>query len=174
MHAGENAVICWLPEPSTYSPRGVRLRQQGRTVRAARSSQCPCRCAPSPPPAWESWEACSLGLPSHQQPARRAGSCEWAWNRTWAVQWWWVPVVVRRRCTLTTARRLVMEIRCGIEKLGVACFLPREGIGSRLLAAQVVSDPATVSRWGANSGRLDIRARGTPLGVHVGIPVIPG
>jgi hypothetical protein len=33
-----------------------------------------------------------------------------------------------------------MEIRCGIEKLGVACFLPREGIGSRLLAAQVVSD----------------------------------
>lgn len=118
MHARAVAVIstagCQSP---LLTPPGMRLRQQragGRTVRAARSSQCPRRCAPAPPAAWGSWEACSLGLPSHQQPAGRAGSCECAWNRTWAVQWWWAPVVVRRRRTLTTARRLVMEIRCGI------------------------------------------------------------
>ena len=77
MHARAVAVIstagCQSP---LLTPPGMRLRQQragGRTVRAARSSQCPRRCAPAPPAAWGSWEACSLGPPSHQPPA---GPCE--------------------------------------------------------------------------------------------------
>ena len=63
---------------SSRSPLSTGATQPGpqatkggmRTVRAARSWRCLRRCASSPPPAWGSWEACSLGPPSRQRPAR--------------------------------------------------------------------------------------------------------